>query len=260
MKLPDLTLALAAAGCVAAAEEADELLSAAEGDEEVLRLLLARRLAGEPLAWVTGGVSFLGARILVDHGVYVPRPQSEALARRAIELLPPNGLAADLCTGSGALAVALMHSRPGARVVASDCDEAACACARRNGVEVHRGDLAEPLPPQLAGRYDLVLAVVPYVPSDEIAFLPRDSREFEPLAALDGGRGGTEVLGRAVTAAASLLRPGGHLLLELGGEQGDEMAALLERQGFSNFALHRDDEEDIRFLEAIRSPPAGQSQ
>ena len=102
---------LADAGFVAAAEEADELLARAAGDRELLDGLVARRLTGEPLAWITGSVSFCGLEIGVDPGVYVPRWQSEALALRAAERLPANGAAIDVCTGAGAIAKTHM-SRP----------------------------------------------------------------------------------------------------------------------------------------------------
>ncbi|MDX6729851.1 MAG: release factor glutamine methyltransferase, partial [Baekduia sp.] len=118
-----LTAVLAGAGFVAADEEAGELLARAAGDGELLEALLARRLTGEPLAWITGSVVFCGVEIRVDPGVYVPRWQTELLAARAVERLPPDGVAIDLCTGTGALARVLMTERPGARVVACDVDE-----------------------------------------------------------------------------------------------------------------------------------------
>src|SRR5580704_3052575 len=110
---------LSEAGFVAAEEEARELSARAGGDLELLDGLVRRRLTGEPLAWVTGRASFCGIEILVDPGVYIPRWQSEPLARRAVERLPATGTAIDLCTGSGAIAMTLTTNRPGARIVAS---------------------------------------------------------------------------------------------------------------------------------------------
>ena len=231
-------------------EEADELIEAAGGDAEVLERLVARRVTGEPLAWVTGEASFNGQRVVVHPGVYVPRGQTEPLVRRAIELLPADGLAADLCTGSGAIALALGRARPGARVVATDLDPRACRCAAANGVEVYAGHLAEALPGELGGRFDVVIAVVPYVPSEELIFLPRDVREYEPLGALDGGPQGTRVLEQAVRAAAGLLRPGGSLLLEVGGDQDLVLAGVLQESGFGPLRRHEDDDGDLRGIEA----------
>jgi release factor glutamine methyltransferase len=243
---------LAEAGCVAPFEEADELIEAAGGDAATLQHLLGRRVTGEPLAWVTGSLMFAGRRVRVDHGVYVPRQQSELLVRRAVELLPPKGLAADLCTGSGAVAAALGDARPGARVVATDIDPVACRCAATNGVEVFQGDLAEPLPEELRGQFDVVIAIVPYVPSDELIFLPRDVREYEPLGALDGGPNGTQILTQAIRAASTLLRPGGTLLLELGGDQDEMLDPVLKAAGYGDGQRHVDADGDLRAIEATR--------
>jgi release factor glutamine methyltransferase len=245
----ELVARLEDAGCVAPEEEADELDEAARGDEELLGRLVARRVRGEPLAWVTGATRFAGCRVHVYPGVYVPRWQTEALVHRAVELLPDEGLAADLCTGSGAIAMALGLARPRARVVGSDIDPVACRCAQENGVEAFLGHLAEPLPDELRGRFDVVIAVVPYVPSEEFAYLPRDVREFEPFLALDGGPGGTRVLEQAVWAGARLLRPGGTLLLELGGEQDEALRQMLNAAGFGALQRHEDDEGDLRGIE-----------
>jgi release factor glutamine methyltransferase len=241
---------LAEAGCVAPYEEADELIEAAAGDGERLARLVARRVTGEPLAWVTGWAPFAGHRVRVHGGVYVPRWQSEALAARAIELLPEDGLAVDLCTGSGAIALALARARPGARVVATDIDPLACRCAAANGVEVYAGHLAEPVPRELAGHFDVVTAVVPYVPTEELAFLPRDVRDYEPAHALDGGPGGARVLEQAVWASSALLCPGGTTLLELGGDQDRALAGVFEAAGFGAPGRLEDDDGDLRGIEA----------
>jgi release factor glutamine methyltransferase len=235
---------------VAPYEEADELTDAAGGDAERLERLVARRVTGEPLAWLTGSVIFAGHRVVVHDGVYVPRWQTESLVRRAVQLLPPDGLAADLCTGSGAVALSLGRARPGARVVATDIDRLACRCAAANGAEVYTGHLAEPLPGELRGHFDVVVAVVPYVPSEELVFLPRDVQEYEPLHALDGGPHGTAVLDQAVRAAAGLLRPGGSVLLEVGGDQDRALAGVVEESGFGPLVRHEDDEGDLRAIEA----------
>ncbi len=225
--------ALAAGGCVDPAAEADALLDASNAGVEPLEELLARRLAGEPLAWIIGWVRFCDARVRVDPGVFVPRPQTEALARRAAALLPVDGIAVDLCAGSGAIAVVVGAARPRATVIATDVDPVAVACARRNGVEALLGDLDEPLPPALRGRVDVVTAVVPYVPTEELHLLPRDVLVHEPRRALDGGPRGTVVLERTARAATRWLRPGGSVLLELGGEQADVLSTIMAAAGLS---------------------------
>jgi release factor glutamine methyltransferase len=245
-----LTALLASAGFVAADEEADELLARADGDGELLEALLARRLTGEPLAWITGSVLFCGVEIRVDPGVYVPRWQTELLAARAVQRLPADGVAIDLCTGSGALAKVLMTERPGARVVACDVDERSVACARANGVEAYRGDLLAAVPDTLRGAADVVVGVVPYVPTPELGLLQRDTFTFETALSYDGGADGTAILRRVVADGPRFLRPGGALLLELGGEQADELAGQLARLGFVDVGVLVDEDGDVRGIEA----------
>jgi release factor glutamine methyltransferase len=245
-----LAALLSSAGFIAPEQEADELLACAAGDVELLDSLVARRLTGEPLAWIIGRVSFCGLEIRVDPGVYVPRSQSEPLARRAVDRLPGNGTAIDLCTGSGAIARTLMSNHPGARVVASDLDERAVACATKNGVEVYVGDLFTPLPRTLEGRVDVVVGVVPYVPTPALPFLQRDTFAFESPLAYDGGRDGTEVLRRVLRDAPRFLRLGGALLLELGGEQAGVLGDALARLGYLDVSVLVDEDGDVRGTEA----------
>jgi release factor glutamine methyltransferase len=214
--------------------------------------LLARRTAGEPLAWITGSVIFGGLRLCVDAGVFVPRPHSEPLASRAAELLPNVGTAVDLCTGSGAVAAVLRSARPNATVLATDVDQAAAACARGNGVAALLGDLDAPVPPTLLGRVDVLTAVVPYVPSEELHLLPRDVLAHEPRLALDGGPGGTALLDRAATASGRWLAPGGTVLLEIGGNQASAIAATLGAAGLTDVRVHRDADGQDRAIEARR--------
>ena len=245
-----LVSALSAAGCVAADEEAAELVAAAGGNADLLEELVERRLRGEPLAWITGTVRFCGLPVRVDPGVYVPRWQSEPLVRRALARLGQEGTAVDLCTGSGAVAMVLAVRRPRARVLASEVDPAAVACAAANGVDVRRGDLFAPIPGDLGGRVDVVVGVVPYVPTPALGTLPRDTLAFERPLSYDGGTDGTEVLRRAVVGAARFLRPGGALLLELGGTQHEALGDDLRRHGFVDVHVVVDGDGDVRGIEA----------
>jgi len=239
---------LAHAGCVAAEEEAGELLAAAPSPE-VIDGWVARREAGEPLAWITGRTTFCGAGLRIDPGVYPPRRQTEALAARAAALLPAGGRAADLCCGSGAIAVHVGSVVAGARVVAVDRDPTAVRCAQRNGVPACVGDVGGPL---ASAAFDVVTAVAPYVPTGRLAFLPRDVRAYEPLVALDGGDDGLDVVRRVITDAARILRTGGSLLLELGGDQFDPAAGALGAAGFAGIEAWTDDEGDLRGVVATR--------
>jgi release factor glutamine methyltransferase len=245
-----LTALLAKEGFVASAEEAAELMARAAGDVELLGSLVARRLTGEPLAWITGSISFCGVDVLVHPGVYVPRWQTEPLARRAAERLPANGTAIDLCTGAGAIAKTLATARPDARVVASDLDTHAVACAVANGVETYCGDLFAPLPLALAGRTDVVVSVVPYVPTSALSLLPRDTLTFESPLSYDGGTDGTEILRRVLSDSPRFLRPGGALLLELGGDQAGALDEDLGRLGFVDTTVLVDEDGDVRGIEA----------
>ena len=243
---------LRAAGCVAAVEEAAEL-SAWTSGPAALEAALRRREAGEPLAWITGSVVFCGRRVHVAPGVYVPRPHTEALARRAAALLPAGGRALDLCTGSGAVAAHLKAEVPSAAVVGVDLDVAAAACARANGVPTVVADLAEPLRRPAGRGFDLVTAVAPYVPTGQLRFLPADVRRYEPADALDGGPDGLDLVRRIVAAAARLLGPGGWLVTELGGDQDDRLAPTLAGAGFDAVMPWWDDDGDLRGL-ACRGP------
>lgn len=248
---PELVVrSLAAAGCVDPSGEAAALLRASREGAGPVDDLVARRENGEPLAWIVGSVTFDGVRVLVDPGVFVPRPHTEALARRAVALLPDDGVAVDLCTGSGAIAAVLCSARPDATVFGTDVEPVAVACARRNRVDALLGDLDEPLPASLRGRVDVVTAVAPYVPTEELHLLPRDVLDHEPRRALDGGPRGTAHLARTARAAARLLRSGGSVLLELGGDQAGEVADILTGLGLSRIRVHGDGDGRDRAIEA----------
>jgi len=243
---------LVAGGCVAPEEEAAELVRAAADGSRPLEELVARRLRGEPLAWITGFVYFCGIRVQVDSGVYVPRPHTQALARRAASLLPSDGIGVDLCTGSGAVAAVLGAAGHAATVLATDVDPAAVGCAQRNGVGALLGSLDEPFPGSIRGRVDVITAVVPYVPAEELHLLPRDVLAHEPRHALDGGPGGTTFLQQVARLSADCLAPGGRVLLELGGDQARPVAETMESAGLSDIRVHRDPDGDDRAIEGRR--------
>ena len=235
---------------MAAEEEARELVGCAEGDLVLLHALADRRLRGEPLAWITGRAAFGDLTVRVHPGVYVPRWQSLELARRAVARLPAGGNAIELCTGSGAVAAALGAARPSAHIVATDNDARAVACARANGVDAACSDLFAAVPRTFRGATDVVVAVVPYVPSGELHLLPRDTLHFEEAAHYDGGRDGAVLLRRVVSAAPAFLRPGGAVLLELGGDQAEVLRPLLGELGYRDVRTWSDEDGDLRGLEA----------
>jgi release factor glutamine methyltransferase len=182
--------------------------------------------------------------------VYVPRPQTEELARRAAGLLPERGRALDVCTGSGAVAAHLRAAVPTASVIAVDVDRRAAACARRNGVAAVVADIAEPI--AATERFEVMTAVAPYVPTAELALLPPDVQRHEPLVALDGGADGLDLVRRVVTAAVRLLRPGGWLLIEVGGDQDRALEPTLATAGFEPVTPWHDADGDLRGIAARR--------
>jgi release factor glutamine methyltransferase len=233
---------------VAAEEEVEELAAADDGASFLA--LVDRRCVGEPLAWVTGVTTFCGLSLFVDQGVYVPRWQSEPLAEQAAHLLPPEGRAIDVGTGSGALARVLAERRPGASILGTELDPVATRCAVRNGVEVVAGDLFEQVPVSWQRQVDVIVGVLPYVPTDQMSFLPRDVQDFEPRDALDGGTDGLHFVGRAIEESPQWLRPGGHLLLEVGGDQPDLLIPRLRSAGFVTITTLMDEENDPRGIAA----------
>jgi release factor glutamine methyltransferase len=246
-----VTARLTMAGCVAADEEAAVLVGAAP-ERSTLEALIRRREQGEPLAWITGSLPFCGHDISVDRGVYVPRLQTEELASRAAGHLPAGGRAraVDLCTGTGAVAVHLMAVRPEARVVAIDIDRQAVACARRNGVRAVLADLDTREAPLPSGVFDVVTAVAPYVPTGELHLLPADVQRYEPRRSLDGGADGLQVVRSIIASASRLLRPGGWLLLEIGGDQDQMLGPILAASGFALAEAWFDEEGDLRGIAA----------
>jgi release factor glutamine methyltransferase len=225
---------LRAAGCVFAEDEAG-LLTAAAGSPAELDAMVHRRVSGQPLEHVLGWAEFRGLRIAVDPGVFVPRRRTEFLVEQAAALARPGAVAVDLCCGSGALGSALAAAVPGIDVYAADLDPAAVRCARRNlpADRVYLGDLYDALPVELRGRVDVLVANVPYVPTEAIAEMPPEARDHEPRVALDGGADGLDVLRRVAAAALDWLAPGGHLLIETSEGQAPRAMAAFARGGLT---------------------------
>jgi len=227
---------LRAAGCVFAEDEARLLIAAARTPEE-LEELLGRRVAGLPLEQVLGWAEFGGLRIRLRPGVFVPRRRTELLVRRASRLVAPGAVTLDLCCGSGAVGAALLAADPSLRLYAVDIDPAATACARTNleprGGRVFTGDLFAPLPPTLRGTVDLIVANAPYVPTDDIQWMPPEARLHEARVALDGGADGLTVQRRLVAAAGDWLAPTGHLLVETSAGQAEHTSAIFTAHGLT---------------------------
>lgn len=240
-----LVARLRAAGCVFAEDEAAVLVETATSPAELAQML-QRRVAGHPLEHVVGWVEFAGRRVVVDERVFVPRRRSELLVREAVAHLaraarpartvPPTRRApvvVDLCCGCGAIGMAIATAVPGIDLLAADLDPVAVRCAARNvaavGGTAVQGDLFEALPVRLRGRVDVLVANAPYVPTGAIALMPPEARDHEPVAALDGGPDGTDILCRVIAGAPPWLAPGGLVLVEVGRTQRRTIVRELNR-------------------------------
>jgi release factor glutamine methyltransferase len=222
------------------------------------RALVNRRVAHEPVQHILGFEEFRGLRIEVTPDVLIPRPETEGLVERALELLAdhPGALVADIGTGSGAIACALAAARPDLEVLAVEQSLGALAVASDNvralglasRVRLLAGDLLGPLA-SLGGSLDMVVANPPYLPSGIIAGLPVEVERFEPRLALDGGPDGMRVLRRIIAEAPRYLRPGAWLLMEIGEEQAGPLASLMAAEGFSRIGARRDLRDVERYIE-----------
>ncbi|MGB5852438.1 MAG: peptide chain release factor N(5)-glutamine methyltransferase [Rhodanobacter sp.] len=200
--------------------------------------LLARREAGEPVAYLVGHRGFWTLDLEVTPATLIPRPETELLVELALQRLPSgfSGQVADLGTGSGAIALAIARERPHAQVIATDASAAALEVARRNAqrhaidnVSFVQGDWLAPLADQ---RFDLIASNPPYIEADD-PHLARGDLRFEPASALASGHDGLDDIRRIVDGARRHLAPGGWLLFEHGWNQGDAARALLDAAGYA---------------------------
>lgn len=225
---------LRAAGSVFAEDEAAMLTESASSPAE-LAAMVEQRVAGLPVQQVVGWAEFSGMRIRVEPGVFIPRHKTELMVRRARQLGREGDVILDICCGSGAIGVATAAAFKRVELHATDIDETAVGCARRNvgeaGGKVWKGDLYEPLPETLKGRVNLILANAPYVPSSEVHLMPREARLHENPVTLDGGSDGLEVQRRAICEAPGWLTPGGHILVETSDRQAEGTMEAMESAG-----------------------------
>ena len=216
---------------------------------ERLEGFTARLLAGEPLQYVLGETVFMGHPFKVDRRALIPRPETELLVEA---VLKNEGLwrrerprVADIGTGSGCIVISLSMAAPRAEFKAVDISPAALELARENAralgveerIEFLQGDLLEPLE---AGSLDAIVSNPPYVAAAEYDRLPREIHDFEPPMALEGGTDGLSVISRLVQQAATRLKSGGVLLLEIGEDQAARVRELMEAAGFFNVEIIKD--------------------
>lgn len=257
-----------AAGVPLSVQRASEVSLPALDDDAVgrLRESVARRIAGVPLAYLTGRQRFMGLELEVDRRALIPRKETELLGRSALDVLRGRAslkdkvTVVDVCAGSGNLAVALAYHAPQARVFASDLSPEAVELARQNvrrfgleeRVEVRVGDLFAPFDQALFHEnVDLITCNPPYISSRKVDTMPEEIIEHEPRAAFDGGLYGVAILNRFIQEAPRFLRKGGWIAFEVGLGQGP---AILQRLGRSDKFRHtlpiKDDADNVRGIMA----------
>ncbi|WP_188239694.1 peptide chain release factor N(5)-glutamine methyltransferase [Stenotrophomonas maltophilia] len=225
----------------------------AANDQAAFEALLARRVAGEPVAYLTGRRGFWTLDLEVDPATLIPRPETELLVELALERLPPDQALqlADLGTGSGAIALALASERPRAQVLATDASPGALAVAARNAArhELDNVRFAEGghdwYAPLQGVRFDLIASNPPYIASND-PHLEQGDLRFEPSTALASGMDGLDDIRRIVDGGQAHLRPGGWLLIEHGWDQGAAIRALFEATGFAEVQTVQDLEQRDR--------------
>jgi release factor glutamine methyltransferase len=219
--------------------------------------LVARRADREPLQYLTGEAPFRFSTIAVGPGVFIPRPETELLVDAVLTDLcvRPMPVVVDLCSGSGALAVAIAHEVPDARVIAVEQSESALTWLRRNAagtaVEVIAADITDPgWLTELDGRVDAVVSNPPYVPSSTAV---SEEVRHDPAEAVFAGTDGLALIPDVIAVAARLLAPGGVLAMEHDETQADAVLELLERQGqWTDRADHHDLTGRPRYATAVR--------
>ncbi|MDX3225483.1 peptide chain release factor N(5)-glutamine methyltransferase [Streptomyces sp. ME19-01-6] len=224
---------------------------------------VARREAREPLQHITGRAFFRYLELQVGPGVFVPRPETESVvgwaidAVRAMDVVEP--LIVDLCSGSGAIALALAQEVPRSRVHAVELDEGALRWARKNvegsRVVLHHGDALSALP-ELDGQVDLVISNPPYIPLTEWEYVAPEARDHDPQVALFSGEDGLDVIRGLERTAHRLLRPGGVVVIEHADTQGGQVPWIFtEERGWADAADHPDLNKRPRFATARKAMP-----
>jgi len=222
---------------------------------------MAKRIeSGEPVQYVLGQQQFLDLLLHVEPGVLIPRSETEELADYAANLLGQmegNPRALDLCTGSGAIALALKHRVPKADVTASDLSDDALRIAKGNaqnlGLDITfvKSDLFQ----NIEGIFDMIVSNPPYIPTSDCLELDRNVRDYEPMMALDGGRDGLDFYRAIAKEAPKHLRADGYLMLEVGFDQSDDVMALLQDE-FSHIHVLRDMQDISRMVIARKKGDA----
>ncbi len=262
--LDELASTLRQAGIADCEVEAQRIVATTGHDTEQARTIAARRIAGTPLAYLIGSVTFMGLDLLTDEGALVPRAETELLGQAALAILRATPTETprviDMCCGSGNLACAIAHSLPAARVWASDLTDGCVILARRNvahtgvgdRVTVAQGDLFGSLAGfDLAGSIDAIVCNPPYISQGKLATDRAELLLHEPREAFDGGPYGLSIHQRVIRDALAFLRPGGALLFEIGLGQDRQVKTLIERtKAYYDIQQHTNAAGEVRVVTA----------
>lgn len=243
-------LVAAAAGKTVPQLLRDMNLYASNRIEDTVTEFVARRMRGEPVAYITGSWEFYGLPMITNPDVLIPRMDTEKLVDTVKELFTGRKMDArilDLCCGSGCITCAIGHEMPATRLVAIDISANALDVCRRNiaatklisRVICMQAD-ALSSPPLGIGDFDMIVSNPPYIPSEEIKTLDSSVKDFEPVWALDGGADGMKFYKAIIKYWKSLLRPGGYLLFEVGEGQAQPVSEMLQAAGFSYTDTRKD--------------------
>ncbi len=241
---------------------ADAALAAS--DVSRLKIYVERRAAGEPLQYITGHQEFFNLDFEVTHDVLIPRPETELLVERALELLKTTNttqpLVCDVGTGSGCIGISLLHEKQNLRVVALDISTHALNVAARNAarhnvserISLVASDAFTALDERRV-RFDLIVSNPPYISESELPTLQREVRDHEPRAALTPGTDGLRIIKQLLAESPRYLSAGGHLLFEIGYDQHAAVENLVDRRSWTLRAIHKDLQGIPRIAELSKS-------
>lgn len=203
---------------------------------------LKKRAEHIPLQYIVGETEFMGLPFKVNSSVLIPRQDTETLVEEALKVAKPGMKVLDMCTGSGCIIISILHHGKELEGYASDISRHAINVAKENAklnhvaVSFETGDLFD----HIKGKYDIIVSNPPYIRTEEIAKLMPEVQNFEPYDALDGKEDGLFFYRRIVEQAGDYLNPGGHLLFEIGHDQGQDVSELMEQAGFGNVRVIKD--------------------
>lgn len=239
-----------AAGKTVAELMRDLRLYTSEAVAERVTEYTARRLSGEPIAYISGSWEFYGLPVKITQDVLIPRPETELIVDTAKKILTGRKMDArvlDLCTGSGCIACAIGHELPATHVLAVDISAPALEVARKNAISNRLGARvicmqadALAAPPLGIGKFDVIVSNPPYVPTDEIPELDGSVKDYEPVWALDGGKDGLDFYRGIIKYWKVALNESGYMVFEVGEEQAETVAEMLRTAGFRSTDSVRD--------------------